>query len=87
MDYIKQLENLLETDVLLEIEESINELKYEIEKTKKNKDLKEELTYMQQVKVYFDEVVEDIKNNSITQEQAMDILDGLEDMRSENQEV
>lgn len=87
MDYIKNLKELLESDVLLELEETINELNYQITQTKKNKPLKEELQYMQQVKAYFNEVIEDIKNNSITQEQALDILEGLEDMRADNQEV
>jgi small-conductance mechanosensitive channel len=87
MDYIKELKELLESDVLLEIDESINELEYQIKQTKKNKNFKEELEYMQQIKQYFQEVIKDIENNSITQNQALDILEGLEDMKTENQEV
>ena len=42
---------------------------------------------MNQVKQYFVEVIVDINNASITQEEAKDILEGLDDMRIENQEV
>lgn len=87
MNYIKDLETLLKNDVLVEVNENIKELENEISNTKKNKDLKEELNYMNQVKQYFDEVIVDINNASITQEEAKDILEGLDDMRMENQEV
>lgn len=87
MNYIEQLEEIVKTDVLVELNETIKELNETIKTSKKNKDLKEELKYLEQVKLYFDEVLLDIENNTITQEQALDILEGLEDMRAENQEV
>ncbi len=86
MDYIKQLEELVKNDISVEINETIKEIEVELAK-KKDKDLKEELQYMKQVKQYFDEVLVDIENNTISQEEALDILEGLEDMRIENQEV
>ncbi|QDF28693.1 hypothetical protein [Halarcobacter anaerophilus] len=86
MDYIKDLENLLKTDILIEVNDDIKELQKELEK-KKKKALNEELEYMLQVKQYFDEVLLDIENNSITQEQALDILEGLEEMKVDNQEI
>lgn len=86
MDYIKQLEELVKNDISVEINETIKEIEAELTK-KKDKDLKEELQYMKQVKQYFDEVLVDIENNTISQEEALDILEGLEDMRIENQEV
>lgn len=87
MDYIKQLEKLLKEDVLLEVEENITQINTMLEKKKSNKQLKDELIYMKEVKKYFDEVINDINNKSITQEQALDILEGLEDMKVENQEI
>lgn len=87
MDYIKKLEELLKNDVLLEVNENIKELEEELKTSKKKKDIKEELSYMKQIKQYFDEVLIDIENNSINQEQALDILEGLEDMQVQNQEV
>lgn len=87
MNNIKQLEELLKTDVLVEVNNNIQELKTELEKFKNNKVLKEELRYMNDVKRYFDEVLVDIGNNTLTEEQALDILEGLEDMKVENQEI
>ncbi|GGD39947.1 hypothetical protein GCM10012288_12490 [Malaciobacter pacificus] len=87
MDYIKELEEIVKNDVLIEISQNIKELNEAIKDSKKNKDLKEELKYMEQVKLYFDEVILDIENKTMTQEQALDILEGLEDMRADNQEV
>lgn len=87
MSHIKELETLVKNDVLVEVNENIKDIEAEISKTKKNKDLEEELEYMNQVKQYFDEVISDIANNSISEEEALDIIEGLEDMRAENQEV
>lgn len=86
MDYIKQLEELVKEDVLVEVNENIREIRTELSKKSTN-DLKEELEYMKQIKQYFDEVLADIANNTISQEEALDIIEGLEDMRAENQEV
>lgn len=85
MDYIKELEKLLKTDVLVEVNANVKELE-EITKKKNNKSTKEELEYMKQVQLYFTEVLEDIEKNILTQEQALDILEGLEDMKIENQD-
>ncbi|MGB5919575.1 hypothetical protein [Arcobacter sp.] len=87
MDYIKDLETLLKTDVLVEVNENIKELETNLEKKKNSKELKDELKYMKEVKKYFDDVLLDIEKNTITQEQASDILEGLEDMKTDNQEV
>ncbi|MGA1932321.1 hypothetical protein ACH5BF_06315 [Arcobacter sp. YIC-464] len=89
MDNIKRLEELLKNDVLVEVNQTIEEFETNIKTASKKeaKDLKEELEYMKQVKLYFDEVILDIENNTLTQDQAEDILEGLEDMRVENQEV
>ena len=85
MNYIKELENILLKDVLIEVNENIKDLETSLEK-KKNKALKEELKYMIDVKKYFDDVILDIEAKKLTQEQALDILEGLEDMRTENQD-
>jgi hypothetical protein len=87
MDYIKDLEKILKEDVLLEVNEEINGIKSALEKKKNDKNLKEELRYMNEVKKYFDEVLIDIEKKTITQEDALDILEGLDDMRADNQEV
>lgn len=85
MDTIKQLEELLKNDVLVEVTENIKELEGKIAQKKNSKALKEELDYMMQVKLYFDEVLLDIQNNNLNEKDAIDILEGLDDMRVENQ--
>ncbi len=86
MSHIKELEKLVKEDVLLEVNENIREIRSELSKKNSN-DLKEELEYMKQIKQYFDEVLIDIENNTISEDEAQDIIEGLEDMRSENQEI
>jgi len=85
MDYIKELTRLIQTDILPEVNDSLKEIETQLSK-KKNKSLNEELEYMKQIKLYFDEVLIDIDKNLLTQEQALDILEGLEDMKVENQD-
>lgn len=86
MSHIQTLEKLLKEDVLVEVNTTIKELEEALSQ-KNNKDLNEEVQYMKEVKKYFDEVLADIENNSLTQEQALDILEGLEEMRADNQDV
>ncbi len=86
MDYIKELQTLLKTDVLVEVNENIKELEANLSKKKSSKSIKDELTYMKEVKRYFDEVLLDIEAKTITQKEALDILEGLEDMKVENQD-
>lgn len=86
MSNITKLEQLLKEDVLVEVNDTIKELKQQLQ-GKQKKAIQEELNYMLEVKKYFDEVIEDIKLNNLTEDQAIDILEGLEDMKVENQEV
>lgn len=85
MDIIKQLDTLLKTDVLVEVNAEIEALKQQIDK-KPTKTLKEELKYLEQVKVYFDEVIEDIRLGNLSEKDAQDILDSLEEMKVDNQD-
>ncbi len=87
MNNIEKLEKLVKEDILLEVNEEIQGLQEAIKKKKRSNDLKEELEYMEKIKQYFDEVILDIENNTLTDEQAVDILEGLEDMKVENQEI
>lgn len=84
MDYIKNLEELIKTDILVEVEQELSDL--EKLNTKKRK-VQDGILYMNEVKRYFTEVLEDIQNKTLSQEQALDILEGLEDMKLENQEI
>ena len=46
-----------------------------------SKDDKDELKYLEEMKAYFDEVELDIQNNNLSEEDALDILEVLEEMR------
>jgi len=85
MDTIKHLETLLKTDVLVQVAEDIDELNQQLQK-KPTQALKEELAYMEQVKQYFDEVLEDIRLGNLKTKDAQDILESLEEMKTENEE-
>lgn len=85
MHTIQHLETLLKTDVLIQVVEDIEELNQQLQK-KPTKALKEELVYMQQVKQYFDEVLEDIRLGNLKKKDAQDILDSLEEMKTENED-
>ncbi|APW65463.1 hypothetical protein LPB137_06190 [Poseidonibacter parvus] len=81
MSKIQELEKLLKEDVLPEVEENIDELLDIAEGKKSTKEDKDELKYMEDIKLYFDEVILDIENNNLKDEDAIEILEVLEEMR------
>jgi hypothetical protein len=83
MDIIQSLQTLLKEDVLLQVHDDIQELQTQLNAKPNDKNIQEELEYMQQVKQYFDEVLLDIEHNNLSKEDAMDILQSLEQMRVE----
>ena len=87
MTKVEELEKLLKEDIMIELEESIENLVSEVKKKKNNKELKEEVKYLRDVQKYFDDVLVDIDKKILTDEDAVEIMDALEDMRVENQEV
>lgn len=87
MSKIKELEELLKTDVLVEVNAEIEALEELIKKEKNNKDLKIELEYMSDVKKFYDEVLLFIDKNKLTEEEAVNILADLEDMRIDEDEI
>lgn len=86
MSKIKELEEILRKDVLIEVNEEIEALNKLISKEKKNKDLQIELEYMLDVKKFYDEVLLHIEQNSLTEEQAINLLADLEDMRADDED-
>jgi len=83
MSNIEQLKKVLLEEVMPEVEAEIKALG----SAKQNKQTKDELEYINGVKKYFDEVLLDIKNNTISQNDALDILESLEEMKVENEEL
>ncbi len=87
MSKIKELETLLKTDVLIEVEEEIVAIEKLLEKNSDNKNLKIELEYMQDVKKFYNEALNQIDKNLLSEEEASNILLDLEDMREDEDEI
>ncbi len=87
MSKIKKLENILKTDVLVEVNDEINAIKKLILKQKSNTNLQDELIYMEDVKKYYDEVLVHIEKNLLKEEDAVKILQDLEDMREDEDDL
>lgn len=78
----EKLLNLIHNEVLPDIEEYLDEL-FEIVASKKGDDkIKEEISYMQEMKKDFSEMIEDIENDEIDDEEAQEIIDEIIDMKS-----
>ncbi|QEZ89275.1 hypothetical protein [Aliarcobacter cibarius] len=86
MSKIKELEVLLKTDVLIEVEEEIVAIEKLLEKNSSNKNLKIELEYMQDVKKFYNEALNQIDKGLLTEEEANNILLDLEDMREDDED-
>lgn len=78
---IKQLKDILESDALLELDETIKE----VSKNVKTDDDKEELQYLKDLKKYFEEVLVAIEKDELPEKQAEDILAVLEEMQLEDE--
>lgn len=86
MSKIKELEELLKNDVLIEVNEEIDALNKLLSKEKNNQNLKIELEYMLDVKKFYDEVLIHIEKNILKEEEAINILADLEDMRADDED-
>ena len=84
MSKIKELEKILKTDVLIEVNNEITAKKKLMTKQKNNSELQDELVYMEDVKKYYDEVIIHIEKNLLKEEEAIQILEDLEDMRADD---
>ena len=86
MNKIEELEKILITDVLIEVEEEIKGLKKLISKQNNNNELQDELSYMEDVKKHYDEVLAFIKKGLLKEDEAIKILADLEDMRADDED-
>lgn len=87
MGVIEDLEKILRTEVLIQVNEEIETLKKFVLKQKDSEDLKIELDYMLDVKKYYDEVIIHIEKNILKEDDAVKILQDLEDMRDDEDEI
>ncbi|MBP6163472.1 MAG: deoxynucleoside kinase [Aliarcobacter sp.] len=86
MSKIEKLEQLLKNDVLVEVNNEIKSIEKLISKQKNNDELKIELDYMVDVKKYYDEVLIHIEKKLLSEEDAIKILEDLEDMRADEED-
>ena len=87
MNSIEQLEKLLKTEVLVQVNEEIETIEKLIKKQKNNEDLKIELNYILDVKKYYDEVITHIEKKILKEEDAVKILQDLEDMIDDEDDI
>ncbi len=87
MNVVDQLEKLLRTEVLIQVEEEIATVKKFLAKQKDSEDLKIELDYMLDVKKYYDQVIAHIEKKILSEEDAVKILQDLEDMREDEDDI
>ena len=87
MNVIEQLEKLLRTEVLIQVDEEIATVKKFLAKQKDSEDLKIELEYMLDVKKYYVQVISHIEKKILSEEDAVKILQDLEDMREDEDDI
>ena len=87
MNVVDQLEKLLRTEVLIQVDEEIETIKKFLAKQKDSEDLKIELDYMLDVKKYYDQVISHIEKKILSEEDAVKILQDLEDMREDEDDI
>ena len=87
MNIIEQLEKLLKTEVLIQVDEEIATVKKFLAKQKDSEDLKIELDYMLDGKKYYDQVISHIEKKILSEEDAVKILQDLEDMREDEDDI
>ncbi|MCT7593962.1 hypothetical protein [Aliarcobacter butzleri] len=85
MNKIKELEKILKTDVLIEVQAEIDALEKLIAK-KTSTDLENELEYMLDIKKFYNEALALIEKGKLTQEEATNILLDLDDMRADDED-
>ena len=87
MNVVDQLEKLLRTEVLIQVDEEIETIKKFLAKQKDSEDLKIELDYILDVKKYYDQVMLHIEKKILSEEDAVKILQDLEDMREDEDDI
>jgi lipoate synthase len=87
MGAIEDLEKILKTEVLIQVNEEIETIEKFLKKQKNSEDLKAELEYMQDVKKYYEQVILHIEKKILSQEDAVKILQDLEDMRDDEDDI
>jgi len=84
MNKVEELTKLIEEDVLPEIEDFIDDLFEQIADNKEaTVEDKEELKEIQTLRSDFKEMLEDIQSGDVDEEEAIEIIEEINEMRSE----
>lgn len=86
MSKVKELEEILKSDVLVEVKAEIEAIEKLLPKSKDKEDLQIELDYMLDVKKFYDEALSLIKEGKLSEAEAINILLDLEDMRDDGED-
>ena len=81
MSNIEKLEKVLKEEFIPELDESLVELANITQSWKATTEDKEEFEDLKEMKKYFDNVLEDIESKKLTEEDALEIIEVLDDMR------
>ncbi|MGA1932416.1 hypothetical protein ACH5BF_06790 [Arcobacter sp. YIC-464] len=81
MSNIQKLEKILKEEFIPELDESLLELANITQSWKATSDDKEEFEELKEMKKFFDKLVEDLDNNDIEEEEAIEIIEALDEMR------
>ncbi|UTJ07683.1 hypothetical protein [Arcobacter roscoffensis] len=81
MSNIEKLEKVLKEEFIPELDESLLELANITQSWKATSDDKEEFEDLKEMKKFFEQVVEDLDNKDISEEEAVEILEALNEMR------
>ncbi|MCK9161927.1 MAG: hypothetical protein ACOX39_02940 [Arcobacteraceae bacterium] len=82
MTNAQKLKNLIENEVLPEIEESIDYLFELVNNKQATSEDKEELKVTQDLLKAFNEILVELENNEIDEEECLQIIEEIEEMRS-----
>lgn len=82
MENTQKLKNLIENEVLPEIEESIDYLFELVNNKQATSEDKEELKVTQDLLKAFNEILVELENNEIDEEECLQIIEEIEEMRS-----
>lgn len=85
MSNIETLEKILKEEFLPELEENLRELASYTQSWKATSEDKEEFEDLKEMKTYFDNVIEDLDNKNISEDNASEILEVLNEMRLDNE--
>jgi DNA-binding transcriptional regulator YhcF (GntR family) len=78
----EKLLNLIHNEVMPDLEDYLDELFEQVAAKKEDKEIKEEILYMQEMQQEFHELIDDIHNGNIDDEEAQEIIDEIIEMKS-----